>query len=77
MTEYQERLTKVDGSTLDKMSLRRRKVCLKLDFENNLKDLILNFQNMYYLLNSFCNLISLRLFNNSGIFYNKKHKNLY
>ena len=32
---------------------------------------------MYYLPNSLCNLVSLGLLNNNGIFHNNEHKNLY
>ena len=77
MTEYQERLTNVDGSTSDRVSLGRQKVCLRLSLKNNLESLILNPQNVYSLLDSFCNLVSLGLLNNSGIFHNNKHENHY
>ena len=75
--EYQERPTKVGGSTSDGVSPGRRKVCLRLGLEDDLEGLIFNFQNVYYLPNSSCNLVSLGLLNNSGIFYNNKLKNLY
>lgn len=77
MTEYQKRPTKVGRSTSDGMSPERGKVCLRLGLKDNSKGLILNLQNVYYLPNSLCNLVSLRLLNNNSIFYNNKHKNLY
>ena len=77
MMEYQERPTKVGGSTSDGMLPGRRKICLRLGLEDNSEGLILNFQNVYYLPNSFYNLVSLGLLNNSGIFYNNKLENLY
>ena len=77
MTEYQERPTKVGGSTSDGMSPGRRKVCLRLGLEDDLEDLILNLQNVYYLPNTPCNLVSLGLLNNNGIFHNNEYKNLY
>lgn len=77
MIEYQKHPTKAGRFTLNRVLLGRRKICLKLGLENNLKGLIFNFQNIYYLANNFCNLVSLKLMNNSNIFYNNKLKNLY
>ena len=77
MTEYKKYLTKVGRSTSNRVLLRRKKVCLRLGLKDNLKSLILKLQNVYYLPNSLCNLVSLRLLNNSGIFHNNEHKNLY
>lgn len=50
---------------------------IKLEFEDGLERLILNLKNIYYLLKSPCKLVSLRLFNNSGLFHNNERKNLY
>ena len=77
MTEYQERPTKVGGSTSDGVSPERGKVRLRLGLEDDSEGLILNLQNVYYLPNSPCNLVSLGLLNNSGIFHNNEHENLY
>ena len=77
MTEYQELSIKVGGSTSDGVSLGRREVRLRLGLEDDSEGLILNLQNVYYLPNSPCNLVSLGLLNNSGIFHNNKHENLY
>ena len=55
----------------------RGKIWLKLELENDLEGLILNLQNVYYLSNSLYNLVSLGLFNNSGIYHNNAYKNLY
>ena len=77
MTEYQKRFTKDGGSTSNGVSPGRRKFCLRLGLEDDLDGLILNLQNVYYLLNSLCNLVNLGLLNNNGIFHNNKHKNLY
>lgn len=77
MTEYQERPTKVGGSTSDRVLPGREKVRLRLGLEDNSEGLILNLQNVYYLPNSPCNLVSLGLLNNNGIFHNNEHENLY
>ena len=77
MMEYQERSTKVGGSTSDGVSPGRGKVCLRLGLEDDSEGLLLNLQNVYYLPNSPCNLVSLGLLNNSGIFYNNEFENLY
>lgn len=55
----------------------RKKVRFCLGFENNFEELVFNFQNMYYLSNSLCNLVSLRLLNNSRIYYNNILETLY
>lgn len=75
--EYQELSTKVGGSISNGVSLGRGKVYLRLGLEDDLESLILKLQNMYYLPKSLDNLVSLRLLNNSDIFHNNKHKNLY
>lgn len=77
MTDYQEYLIKIGRSIFNRVLLERNKIWLRLGLENNLKDLILNFYNVYYLSNSLCNLVSLGSFNNSGIYHNNKNKNLY
>lgn len=77
MAEFQERPTKVGGSTSDGVSPGRGTVRLRLGLEDGLEGLILNLKNVYYLLNSPCNLVSLGLLNNSGIFHNNERKNLY
>lgn len=53
------------------------KVDLHLDLEDNSEGLVLNLQNVYYLPNSSCNLVSLKLLNNSGIYHNNKIETLY
>ena len=55
----------------------RGKICLRLGLKDNLEGFILNFQNVYYLPNSFYILMSLELLNNNSIFYKNKYKNLY
>ena len=77
MTVFQNRPTKVVGSTLDRISPGRGTICLRLELEDGSEELILKLKNVYYLLNSSCNLISLGLLNNSNIFHNNKCENLY
>lgn len=77
MAEFQERPTKVRGSTSDRVFPRRGTVCLRLRLEDDSEGLILNLKNVYYLPNNHYNLVRLELLNNSCIFYNNKRKNLY
>lgn len=77
MKKYQEHLIKVDRSIFNGVLLGRRKIQLRLSLEDDLKNLILNLQNVYYLLNSFCNLVNLGFFNNNGYYHDNEYKNLY
>lgn len=77
MTKYQENPIKVGKFILDRVLQDKKKIYLKLSLKNDLEKFILKYQKKYYLPNSFCNLISLKLFNNSNIFYNNKPKNFY
>ena len=77
MTEYQEQPTKIGRSTSDRISPSREKIRLRLGLKNGLEGLVLNLNNVYYLLYSPCNLISLELLNNSGIYHNNENKTLY
>lgn len=55
------------------MSTKRKKVSLRLSFEDNLESFILKFQIIYNLPNIFYNLVNFRPFNNNSIFYNNKY----
>lgn len=48
-----------------------------LGLEDNSEGLILNLRNFYYLPNSPCNLVSLGLLNDSGIYHDNEHETLY
>lgn len=72
MTEYKEQPTNVGGSTSNGVSPGRGKVRLRLGLEDNSEGLILKLRNVYYLPNSPCNLVSLGLLNDSGIYHNNK-----
>lgn len=63
MMDFQEEPTKVGESTLDKVSPRKSKMCFKLSLKNDMKGLILNLYNIYYLSNNFCNFVSIKLLN--------------
>ena len=77
MTEYREHPTKVGGSTSDGVSPGRGKIRLRLGLEDDSEGLILNLQNVYCLPYSPCNLVSLGLLNNSGIYHDNEHENFY
>lgn len=77
MIEYQKHSIKIDRFTFNGVLPERKKIQLRLDLKNNSENLILNFQNVYYLLNSFCSLVNLKLLNNSGIYHDNKYKNFY
>lgn len=50
---------------------------LVLAKKNGIKNIILDFNDVFFLSNSLCNLINLILLNNHKIFYNNKNKTLY
>ena len=77
MTNYRERPTSIGGSTSNQTSPGKKSVRFHLAFKDNSERLILNLQNLYYLPSSPCNLVSLALLNNSGIFHDNEHKILY
>lgn len=75
--EYWKQLTRIGSSTSDRISLGQRKIQLRLALKNGTKGLILNLQNIYYLSNRPCNLVSLGLLNNSGIYHDNENETLY
>lgn len=77
MTEYQEQTTRIIGSIFDGILLSQGKIRLRLGLKHGTEGLIFNLQNIYYLLNSPYNLVSLDLFNTSGIYYDNKNETLY
>lgn len=77
MIEYRKQPTSMGGLTSNRVLSSHGKIRLRLVLEKNPKDLILNPQNVYYLVNNPCNLINLGLFNNSEIYYNNKWETLY
>lgn len=77
MTESYDKLTRIGGSISDGFSPGRGKIRLRLGLEDNTEGLILNLQNVYYLPSSPCNLVSLGLLNDSGIFHDNENEKLY
>lgn len=68
---------RIGNSTSDRVSPGQRKIRLRLGLKNGSEGLILNFHRVYYLLYSPCNLVSLDLLNNNGIYHDHKNKTLY
>lgn len=77
MINFAERPIRVGGSTSDRVLLGQGTVRIRLALEDKTKGVILNLQNVYYLLNSLSNLISLSLLNDAGIYYDNKQQALY
>lgn len=77
MTKYQKQLTKIGGSTSDRIFPEKMKIWLRLGLKNSSKGLILNLQNVYYLPKSSCNFVNLGLLNDSSIYYDNENKMLY
>lgn len=77
MTEYCTHTTRIGESTSDGISPGRRKIRLRLALKDGSEGLILNLSNVFYLPNSPCNLLSLGLLNNSGIYHDNETKTLY
>ncbi len=77
MTEDYNKPTRIGESTSDGSSSRRGKIRIRLGFEDGSEGLVLNLQNVYYLPSSPCNLVSLRLLNNSGILHDNENETLY
>lgn len=77
MTEYREQPTKIGGSTSDGVSPGRGRIRLRLGLKDGFEGLILNPQNVYYLPKSPCNLVSLGLLNDSGIYHDNENEVLY
>lgn len=77
MTQYPEQLMKISDSISNGISLDQRMIWHRLGLKNNFQDLILNFQNIYYLLNILYNGVNLNFFNKSGIYYNNENETFY
>ncbi len=77
MIDYRELPTSIGGSTSNGVSPRRGRVWLRLALKDGSESLILNLRNVYYFSNIPCNLVSLDLLNDSGIFHDKENETLY
>lgn len=77
MTEYYERPTRIGGSTADGMSPGRGKVRLRLSLKDGREGVVLNLKDVFLLLHSPSNLVSLGLLNQHEIFYDNENEILY
>lgn len=77
MTEYYKKLTTIGKSIIDSSSPGKARIQFRLGLKDGNKGMILNLQNVYYLLTSSYNLVNLRLLNNNRIFYDNRNKTLY
>lgn len=77
MTNFMENPTKVGRSTSNGISPGRGKVKIRLALQDRTEGLVLTLTNVFYLLFSPSNLISLGLLNNAGIFYHNEDQTLY
>lgn len=77
MTDYLVNPTRDGSSTSDSILLGRKIIKIRLAKEDNSKRLIFNIENIFYFPNSLFNLVSLRLLNDAGIYYNNKNQILY
>lgn len=75
MTDYQKLLIYIRRSISNGVLLGQGKVKLCFSLKNKSEGFVLTLLDTFYLLNSFCNLISLAYLNNSGIFHNNEDKN--
>lgn len=65
------------GSTVDGVFSGCGTDRITLTLEDGWEEVILNLWNVFYLLNSLCNLVSLRLLNDANIFYDNENHILY
>lgn len=77
MTAYLTNPIRFGGSTSDGILLGCGTVKIRPIKEDSSKRLILNLWNIFHLLNSLSNFVSLGLFNNIGIYHNNKNQTLY
>lgn len=77
MTGYQERHTGIDGFNSIDTSPGQRKIHLCFALDNDNEGLILDLNNVYYIPNSFCNLVSLVCPNNNDIYHDNENEALY
>lgn len=77
ITKYYNKPTYIKKFILSKLSLRYEKICFYLIQKNRLKKIVFDFKNIFLLLNSLSNLVSLGLLSNNKIYHNNKNKILY
>lgn len=76
-TFYNKPSMQINGFISDKVSPDWKKVQLCLSQKDDTKRIILNLKDVFFLLSSPCNFVSLALLNNYKIFYDNKNKTLY
>lgn len=72
MIDIIENITKVGGSTLDRISLSRKKVKIRLILKDRIEGQVFIMTNVFYFPNTQSKLINLGLFNNARIYYHNK-----
>lgn len=77
MINFTENTTKVRRLTLDSISSGRRKIKIRLVLKDRTEELILILINIFYLLSSPSNLVSLSFLNNAKIYHHNKDQILY
>lgn len=77
MIEFRKQITGVNNSIFIKTFPEWKKICLHFALEDNSKRLIFDFNNVYYLLNSLCNFVSLICLNDNNIYHDNKNRALY
>lgn len=77
MTDFKENPTKVGRSTSDGISPGRGRVKIRLALKDGTEGLVLTLTNVFYLLHSPSNLVSLGLLNNAGRFHHNEDQTLY
>lgn len=77
ITRYHIKSIKIEKLILNRISLKQRNVCLCLSLKRGEKGIIFDLKNVFFLLNSLSNLVSLGLLNDYRIFHNNENKILY
>lgn len=77
MTKYYDKPTQIGSSISDRISPGQEKIQLWLSQKNGIKVVILNLNNVFFLLCNPSNLVSLELLTDHGIYDNNENKVLY
>lgn len=77
MTNFYNKQIQIGSFIANKILPGQEKIRLCLSQKNSTKEMVLNLKDVFFLLSSLCNLISLALLNNNRICHNNKNKILY
>lgn len=77
MFKFYNKLIQTNCLILNEMLTSQKKVQLYFNQKNNIKRVIFNLKNVFFLLNYPYNLVNLVLLNNYSIFQNNKNEILY